>query len=84
MARPLKVATAARSGDERKFLEAMRDRLSKAIDDPDVPIKDLSPLTRRLQEVVDKIAALNAREADAAKKAAMQADTDDSYDPADL
>lgn len=83
MARPKKVATAVKQSP-RAFNEAMRDRLAKAIDDPDTPVKDLSPLTRRLQEVVDAIAADDRRIADEKKKAQMQADTDDSFNPLDL
>ena len=83
MARPRKIATAVRAG-ERQFLEAMRDRLARAIDDPDTLAKDLSPLTRRLQEVVEALAADDRRIADEKKKAKMQADTDDSFDPLNL
>lgn len=75
---------AARSNDELAFLQALRDRLALAIDHPETPVKDLSPLTRRLQEVVDRIAGEEARKADEAAKAEMAADSDDSFDPNDL
>ena len=79
-----KVTTAARKGDSRQVQEALRDRLALAIDDPLTSSRDLAALTRRLQEVVDRLAEDDARRADEAKKAAMAADSDDGYDPEDL
>lgn len=55
------VAAAAATGDELKLLYALRNRLSEAIED--CPMRDLSPLTRRLQDVVKEIRELEERRA---------------------
>lgn len=52
----MNVSDAAASGDELKLLYAIRDRLAEAIED--CPMRDLSPLTRRLQDTVKDIRAL--------------------------
>lgn len=49
------VADAARSGDRRELLVAMRDRIAKTISDPDCPPRDLASLTRRLQDIAREI-----------------------------
>lgn len=53
------VAAAATSGDELKLLYAIRDRLALAIED--CPVRDLSPLTRRLQDTVKEIREIEER-----------------------
>ena len=50
------MSDAASSGDELKLLYAIRDRLAEAIED--CPMRDLSPLTRRLQDTVKDIREL--------------------------
>jgi len=50
------ISSAAASGDRLKLLCAMRARLAEAMED--CPAKDLSPLTRRLQDIVQEIADL--------------------------
>lgn len=55
------ILEAARSGDKRALLVAMRDHLAWVLDD-DVSPRDLAALTRRLLEVVKEIAALDARD----------------------
>jgi serine/threonine protein kinase HipA of HipAB toxin-antitoxin module len=52
----MSVSDAASSGDELKLLYAIRDRLAEAIED--CPVRDLSPLTRRLQDTVKDIREL--------------------------
>ena len=54
------IHTAAASGDELKLLYAIRDRLAEAIED--CPMRDLSPLTRRLQDTVKEIRDLEERQ----------------------
>lgn len=49
------VADAAQSGDRLDLLVAMRDRIAKTISDPDCPPRDLSSLSRRLQEIAKEI-----------------------------
>lgn len=56
----MSVSAAAASGDELKLLYAIRDRLAEAIED--CPMRDLSPLTRRLQDTVKEIRDLEERQ----------------------
>lgn len=58
---PGPVATAASSGDELQLLYALRDKLALAIED--CPVRDLSPLTRRLQDTVKEIREIEERRA---------------------
>jgi len=55
------VAAAASSGDELELLKALRDKLASAIED--CPVRDLSPLTRRLQDTVKEIREIEERRA---------------------
>lgn len=55
----MSVSDAAASGDELKLLYAIRDRLAEAIED--CPMRDLSPLTRRLQDTVKDIREMEER-----------------------
>lgn len=55
------VSDAAASGDELQLMYAIRDRLAEAIED--CPMRDLSPLTRRLQDTVRDIRELEERRA---------------------
>lgn len=56
---PGPVAAAATSGDELELLKALRDKLASAIED--CPVRDLSPLTRRLQDTVKEIREMEER-----------------------
>lgn len=53
------VSDAAASGDELTLLYALRDKLASAIED--CPVRDLSPLTRRLQDTVKEIREMEER-----------------------
>lgn len=64
------VTVAAATGDELKLLYALRDRLAEAIDS--CPVRDLSSLTRRLQDVMKEI---NGREEVQKKKEEESAST---------
>lgn len=55
------VSEAAASGDHRALLVAMRDRISKAVSDPDCPPRDLAALTRRLQDIAKEIEQIDLR-----------------------
>ena len=79
-----KVTLAARKGDSRGVQEALRDRLALAIDDPKTSSRDLAALTRRLQEVVDRLAEDDQVAADAKAKAEITEGADDGFDPLDL
>ena len=53
------VAEAARSGNQRDLLVAMRDRIAETVVKPDCPPRELAALTKRLQDIVRDIAALD-------------------------
>ena len=73
------VADAATSGDHRALLVAMRDRVARAVSDPECPPRDLAALTRRLADIAKEIKALDA----AAKQEADERVPDDAdFDPA--
>jgi len=56
------VSEAARTGTVRELLEATRDRIAVAVENPNTPARDLAALTKRLLETVREIEALDARE----------------------
>lgn len=56
----MSISSAAASGDRLELLRAMRARLAEAMED--CPAKDLSPLTRRLQDIVQEIADLEEQD----------------------
>ncbi|MGC4964251.1 hypothetical protein [Gordonia sp. DT101] len=81
------VTDAVASGDQVATLVALRDRLAQLIDDPDTKASDISPLTRRFQEVVEQLAAARALADDAANRDAAvkeAAANDQGFDPAAL
>lgn len=55
----LSVAQAAQSGDRRKLLVALRERIAQAVSSPSCPPRDLAALTRRLQDVAREIESLD-------------------------
>jgi hypothetical protein len=57
------VASAATDGDRLDLLIAMRDRIAKAITAENCPPRDLASLTRRLDDIAEKIAVLEAADA---------------------
>lgn len=60
-AKKLTVADAAKSGDHRTLLVAMRDRIGAAVSNADCPPRDLAALTRRLQDIAKEIEAIDLR-----------------------
>jgi hypothetical protein len=68
------VSEAAASGTHRELLVAMRDRIAKAVQDPDCPPRDLASLSRRLQEISKEIEASDLRNAEEAKESAASPD----------
>ena len=75
---PLTVAQAAEKGSHRDLLVAMRERVAAAVSDPRCPPRDLAALTRRLQDIAEKIEAIDAR----SKEEAMSGDAvaDEAFD----
>src|SRR6476659_7297058 len=53
---------AAAGGDQKDLLIALRERVAKAVEDPNCPPRDLAALSRRLQEIGRDIDAIEARE----------------------
>jgi len=59
-ARGKTVTQAVRTGDAREVLVAMRDRMAKAVDKPDIPFRELHGLMNQLMLTVEKIEAMDA------------------------
>jgi hypothetical protein len=57
----LSVAEAAATGDHRRLLVAMRERIAKTVSASDCPPRDLASLTRRLQDIAKEIEAIDLR-----------------------
>ncbi|MGP3708497.1 hypothetical protein [Gordonia paraffinivorans] len=72
------VADAAQHGSHRDLLVAMRDRIAKAVSNPDCPPRDLASLTRRLQDIAKEIASLDAQQQDVNETADVGNETFDS------
>lgn len=60
-AEKLSVDQAAATGNHRKLLVAMRERIAKAVADPNCPPRDLAALTRRLQDVAKELETLDLK-----------------------
>lgn len=59
---PKSVTEAAALGDSKALLMALRERVAKAVEDPNCPAVALAALSRRLQEINRDIEAIEARE----------------------
>ena len=70
----LGVEAAAKSGDHRALLVAMRDRIAKTVANPDCPPRDLAALTRRLQDIAKEIEAIDLRAKQEAEEDGVAAD----------
>jgi len=62
-AAPKTITEAASHGTHRELLVAMRDRIAKAVEDPNCPPRDLASLSRRLHELSKDIEQHDAVEA---------------------
>jgi hypothetical protein len=62
------VAQAVESGSQREQLVAMRTRIAKAIDDPNIRGADLAALSRRLLEIGREVDAIDAAERQEARE----------------
>jgi hypothetical protein len=63
-ARRLTVTQAARGGNRRELLVALRTRIAQTVDGPDTPPRDLAALSRRLLEIAKEIEAIDAEVGD--------------------
>jgi hypothetical protein len=70
----LTVAQAAATGDQRKLLVAMRERIAQAVAAADCPPRDLASLTRRLQDISKEIAAIDHRTKQEAREGGVAPD----------
>ena len=77
----LTVAEAAKSGDQKALLVAMRDRIAKTVAKDDCPPRDLAALTRRLTEIARELRALEAAEEQEADDAVPD---DEEFDAASV
>ena len=59
----LTIAQAASGGSTRDVLVASRDRIARALDDPNMSGRDLASNSKRLMEIIREIEAIDAREA---------------------
>jgi hypothetical protein len=75
----MSVAEAVTEGDQRDQLVAMRARVARAIDDPNIRGADLAALSRRLLEIGREIEAVDTRAAEEADEDA-EATPDDEWE----
>jgi hypothetical protein len=57
---PKSISDAARDGEKRELLVALRARIAKTVEDPKTPPRDLASLSRRLMEIANEIEAIDA------------------------
>ena len=62
-AAPKTIAEAAARGTTRDVLVTSRDRIARALDDPNISARDLASNSKRLMELIREIEAIDAREA---------------------
>jgi hypothetical protein len=75
------VSSAASTGNKLKLLIALRDRVAEQIED--CPATALSPLTRRLQDIVNEIESIeerNSQESPSERRAKRSG----AWDPSEL
>ena len=58
------IAQAASGGSTRDVLVASRDRIARALDDPNMSGRDLASNSKRLMEIIREIEAIDARAAE--------------------
>lgn len=68
------ITEAASNGTYRELLVAMRDRIAKAVEDPNCPPRDLASLSRRLHELSKDIEQHDAVEAQEVARSGEVAD----------
>jgi hypothetical protein len=58
--RPLTISQAAKDGSRRDLLVALRDRIARALENPNTLPRDLASLSLRLLDIVKEIEAIDA------------------------
>lgn len=71
---PKTVVEAAEGGNHRELLVAMRERIARAVSNPDCPPRDLAALTRRLQDIAKEIEVIDLRTKEEADEAGASDD----------
>lgn len=79
--KPQTVAEAAKTGDHKALLVAMRDRIALTVADPECPPRDLAALTRRLNEIAKDIRAMDLA---AQQEADERVPDDEAFDAASV
>jgi hypothetical protein len=57
--KPLTVTAAAKDGNRRDLLVALRARIAQTVENADTPPRDLAALSRRLLEIAKEIEAMD-------------------------
>jgi hypothetical protein len=70
--KPKTIAQAASSGSTRDVLVASRDRIARALDDPNIAARDLASNSKRLMEIIREIEAIDARAHEEASESAAE------------
>ena len=78
----LSVSEAAATGDHRKLLVAMRERIARTVSNPDCPPRDLAALTRRLQDIAKEIEQIDLRDKEEGRTGGPV--PDEAWSPEDL
>lgn len=58
--KPLTVTAAAKDGNRRDLLVALRGRIAQTVENAETPPRDLAALSRRLLEIAKEIEAIDA------------------------
>lgn len=61
-AKPLTVTEAASTGSRRDLLVALRDRIAVTVQSDMTPARDLAALSKRLVDITNEIAAVDAQD----------------------
>lgn len=65
----LNAREAASAGDRKALLEAMQERIARAVDDERTPPRDLASLSRRLQDISRELEGMADEEPNADRSA---------------
>ena len=80
--RKMTVTQAASEGSTRELLVAMRERVARAVENPDTPARDLAALTKRLMDIAREIKAIDTQDNE---EAGGRIDTsDEEFDPSTI
>ena len=72
--KPTSITEATQTGTTREQLECLRDRVAKALDDVNCPVRELASLSKRLMEITKEIEAIDVKAAEESHGAAATPD----------